>query len=56
VAKAQGWKLVVYLKIDCSFIDMPINDINLKRQYTECATWNNNVIARLKAHRRISPS
>jgi len=50
VAKAQGWKLVVYLKIDCSFIDMPINDINLKRQYTECATWNNNVIARLKAH------
>jgi peptidoglycan/LPS O-acetylase OafA/YrhL len=50
VAKAHGWKLVVYLKIDCSFVDIPITDINLKRTYTECATWNNNVIARLKAH------
>jgi peptidoglycan/LPS O-acetylase OafA/YrhL len=50
VAKAHGWKLVVYLKIDCSFVDIPITDINLKRPYTECATWNNNVIARLNAH------
>jgi peptidoglycan/LPS O-acetylase OafA/YrhL len=50
VAKAHGWKLVVYLKIDCSFVDIPITDLNLKRTYTECATWNNNVIARLNAH------
>ena len=50
VAKAHGWKLVVYLKIDCSFVDIPVSDINLKREYTECATWNNNVIARLNAH------
>ncbi len=50
VAKAHGWKLVIYLKIDCSFVDIPVIDQNLKRTYTECATWNNNVIARLKAH------
>jgi len=50
VAKAQGWKLEVYLKIDCPFIDMRISDLNLKREYTECATWNNNVLARLAAH------
>jgi peptidoglycan/LPS O-acetylase OafA/YrhL len=50
VALAHGWKLVVYLKIDCSFVDIPITDINLKREYTECATWNKNVIARLNSH------
>jgi hypothetical protein len=50
VAVAHGWKLVVYLKIDCSFVDIPITDFLAKRPYTECATWNNNVIARLKAH------
>ena len=51
VAKAHGWKLVVYLKIDCSFVDIPVKETTtLKREYTECATWNNNVIARLKAH------
>jgi peptidoglycan/LPS O-acetylase OafA/YrhL len=51
MAKAHGWKLVVYLKIDCSFVDIPILETTtLKREYTECATWNNNVIARLKAH------
>jgi peptidoglycan/LPS O-acetylase OafA/YrhL len=50
MAKAHGWKLVVYMKIDCSFVDIPITDLNLKREYTECATWNNNVLARLAAH------
>jgi peptidoglycan/LPS O-acetylase OafA/YrhL len=50
VAAAHGWKLVVYLKIDCSFVDIPITEFNLKRPYGECATWNNNVIARLNAH------
>ena len=50
VAIAHGWKLVIYMKIDCSFVDIPVTDFNLKRPYTECATWNNNVIARLNAH------
>jgi hypothetical protein len=50
MAKAHGWRLVIYMKIDCSFVDIPMTEFNLKRPYTECATWNNNVIARLKAH------
>ena len=50
VALAHGWKLVVYVKIDCSFVDIPIMNLGLKRAYPECATWNNNVIARLNAH------
>ena len=50
VAKAHGWKLVVYMKIDCSFVDFPTTAFTLKREYTECETWNNNVLARLAAH------
>ena len=50
VAKAHGWKLVIYLKIDCSFVDMPTEDFNRKNEYTECETWNRNVIAAMKVH------
>jgi peptidoglycan/LPS O-acetylase OafA/YrhL len=50
VAKAHGWKLVVYMKVDCPFVDIPVIDFNLKREYPECGTWNDNVIARLNAH------
>jgi hypothetical protein len=49
VAVAHGWKLLVYMKIDCSFVDIRITEFNLKREYTECATWNNKVITRLNA-------
>ncbi|HEY5486421.1 MAG TPA: acyltransferase family protein [Candidatus Limnocylindrales bacterium] len=50
VAIAHGWRLVEYLKISCQFIDMRITDPNLNREYTECATWNQNVVARLRAN------
>ena len=49
VAKAHGWKLLPYLKIDCSFLDLQLMEYDLKREYTECATWNAAVINRLKA-------
>jgi peptidoglycan/LPS O-acetylase OafA/YrhL len=49
MAKAHGWRLIEFLKISCQFIDMRITDPNLNREYTECATWNQNVIARLRA-------
>ena len=49
VAIAHGWRLVEYLKISCQFVDMRITDPNLNREYTECATWNQNVVARLRA-------
>jgi peptidoglycan/LPS O-acetylase OafA/YrhL len=51
VAKAHGWKLVPYLKIDCSFLDF--NDLIYngppQQPYPECMTWNRNVIAKLQA-------
>jgi len=50
MAKAHGWKLTAYVKVDCKFIDGPIYDDYLKRQYTECATWNKQVLARLAAN------
>jgi peptidoglycan/LPS O-acetylase OafA/YrhL len=49
VASAHGWRLLVFLKISCQFVDMRITDPNLNREYTECATWNANVVARLRA-------
>ena len=50
VAKAHGWRLLEFLKISCQFVDMRITDPNLNREYTECATWNANVVARLRAN------
>ena len=50
VAKAHGWKLVPYLKINCPFTDIKMREINLKREYTECETWNTNVLASLNAN------
>ena len=50
VAKAHGWALVPYLKIDCSFLDL--NDLVYYGPptvaYPECMTWNKNVIAKLQ--------
>jgi peptidoglycan/LPS O-acetylase OafA/YrhL len=49
VAIAHGWRLLTFVKVACPLLDMPIYNAMLKREYTECATWNRNVIARLKA-------
>ncbi len=49
MAKAHGWKLLPYLKIDCSFLDY--NDLVYfgppTVAYPECMTWNKNVLSRL---------
>jgi SGNH domain-containing protein len=47
VAKAHHWKLVVMVKVACGFLDMPIRNVALGRTYSECATWNKNVVKRL---------
>jgi peptidoglycan/LPS O-acetylase OafA/YrhL len=49
VAIAHGWRLLTFVKVSCPFFDMPIYNAMLKREYTECAAWNRNVIARLAA-------
>jgi hypothetical protein len=47
IARARHWKLVVLVKISCGFADMRIRNVHLGREYTECATWNRNVVKRL---------
>jgi hypothetical protein len=49
VAKAHGWRLVVWVKSSCEFVDIPLYSGPLKREYVECATFNNNVITALTA-------
>jgi peptidoglycan/LPS O-acetylase OafA/YrhL len=49
LAKAHGWKLIIYMKIDCSFVDIPIINFTSKQEYTECATWNKNIVAKMNA-------
>jgi peptidoglycan/LPS O-acetylase OafA/YrhL len=50
IAKARGWRLVAYTKISCRFLDLPLISRELQREYTECETWRENVVALLQAH------
>jgi peptidoglycan/LPS O-acetylase OafA/YrhL len=47
IARRQGWRLVPLTKFSCVFVDMRIWSPNLKREYTECETWRENVVDRL---------
>jgi hypothetical protein len=49
LAKEHGWRLEVFVKVSCPFIDMRVRNLALGREYTECATWNRNVIRRIAA-------
>jgi peptidoglycan/LPS O-acetylase OafA/YrhL len=50
VAKAHGWKLIPYLKINCSFLDF--SDLVWygppSVPYPQCETWNNVVLGKLQ--------
>jgi len=52
LAKARGWRLVVYTKVSCPFLDIAVRNFFSGKEYTQCATWNRNVLAMLK---RIRP-
>jgi peptidoglycan/LPS O-acetylase OafA/YrhL len=47
IARHRGWRIVTFVKMNCPFIDMPVKHLVLKREYTECRTWNEAVIGRL---------
>ena len=47
VAQQEHWRLLVFTKVSCPFIDMPVWSNKLKREYTECAAWNAAVVAKL---------
>jgi hypothetical protein len=49
LARHEGWRLVTFVKVACPFIDMPIRNIALKREYRECAAFNEATFDRLGA-------
>jgi peptidoglycan/LPS O-acetylase OafA/YrhL len=49
VARAHGWKLLVFLKVDCKFADMRTYNDVLKREYVACEQYLGRVTARLDA-------
>lgn len=51
VAQLLHWRLLVFTKVSCPFIDMPVWSNALKREYAECAAWNAAVVARLASAR-----
>ena len=48
IARQRGWRLETLVKMNCPFTDMAVKHIELKREYTECQTWNAAVITRLQ--------
>ena len=52
VAKARGWQILTFVKVACPFVDMRVRNIALKREYTECAAFND---ATVKALRKVRP-
>ena len=51
VAKTRGWRILTFVKVACPFIDMRVGNIALKREYRECAAFNDATIKRLQAER-----
>ncbi len=49
LAQHEGWRVVTFVKVSCPFIDLPVGNLALKREYRECAEFNEGSIARLKA-------
>jgi peptidoglycan/LPS O-acetylase OafA/YrhL len=49
IANAHGWRLLVFVKASCVFVDLPIYSPILKREYTECEGWRPQVVQRLVA-------
>jgi SGNH domain (fused to AT3 domains) len=52
LARLRHWRLVPFTKYSCVFVDMRIWTDFLKREYTECETWRERVITKL---RRLKP-
>jgi hypothetical protein len=52
LADRHHWRLVPFTKFSCVFVDMRIWSTHLEREYTECATWRERVVDRL---RRLKP-
>lgn len=51
VAKQYDWRILVFAKVSCPFIDLRVNNVALGREYYECATWNKSVVARVNQYK-----
>ena len=47
VARRNHWRLVTFTKVACPFLDMPVANVALKREYWECAEFRTRTVARL---------
>jgi peptidoglycan/LPS O-acetylase OafA/YrhL len=50
VAQAKNWDLLTLVKSGCQFVDFPLYNYLLQREYRECTTWKTQVINYLTAH------
>lgn len=44
IAQQRDWRLVPFTKVSCVFVDMRLSSPYLKREYTECEDWREQVI------------
>ncbi len=44
IAKDRHWQLVPFTKFSCVFVDLPVWQPNLNREYTECEAWREHVV------------
>jgi hypothetical protein len=49
VAEGRGWRLVVMTKAGCPLYDVSIDLKSLRREYTECEVWREQVMERIEA-------
>ena len=49
LALHEGWRVITFVKVSCPFVDMPIWNFFLKREYVECAAFNAAILDRLAA-------
>jgi hypothetical protein len=47
LARHEDWRVVTFVKVSCPFIDMRIRNLALKREYRECAAFNEATVAQL---------
>jgi peptidoglycan/LPS O-acetylase OafA/YrhL len=50
IAEQRHWRLDLYSKVLCPFVDLPVTSPYLGREYTECEQWRAGVLGELSTH------
>ena len=53
VATLQGWKLVSMTKSGCPWVDVPVQLLQLRREYAECKVWRDRAFSRIREIRPL---